>query len=77
MMSSSEIKSLALTIEEELHYMFNDTGHKYRMKYRSLVFNIKDQKNKVISFQKFILAHIFLNENCSKEQGSKHMMELF
>ena len=46
-MSSSEIKRLALRIEEELFKMFENTGHKYRAKFRSLLFNIKDQKNKV------------------------------
>jgi len=45
--SSSEIKSLALSIEEEMFKHFRDTDAKYKSKYRSLIFNIKDQKNKV------------------------------
>lgn len=53
MLSSNEIKCLAVTIEEELFAFFNDTGHKYRTKYRSLIFNIKDQKNKVSLTENF------------------------
>lgn len=47
MLSLSEIKSLALDIENELYGYFKDAGHKYKNKYRSLIFNIKDGKNKV------------------------------
>ena len=47
MLANSEIKGLALTIEEEMFKCFKDTDHKYKAKYRSLVFNIKDHKNKV------------------------------
>ena len=49
-LSSSEIKRLALRIEEELYKVYGNTGHKYRAKFRSLLFNIKDQKNKVRPF---------------------------
>lgn len=47
MLSLSEIKLLALDIENELYDFFKETGHKYKAKYRSLIFNIKDSKNKV------------------------------
>ena len=47
MLSSSEIKGVAMSVEEELFKYFKDTDHKYKAKYRSLIFNIKDQKNKV------------------------------
>ncbi|CAC5394258.1 Death-inducer obliterator 1 [Mytilus coruscus] len=46
MLSLSEIKSLSLDIENELFSFFKETGHKYKNKYRSLIFNIKDIKNK-------------------------------
>lgn len=36
---------MANEIEEELFNLFNDTGPKYKAKYRSLRFNIKDEKN--------------------------------
>lgn len=60
MLSNSEIKGLALSIEEELFKYFKDTDSKYKAKYRSLLFNIRDQKNKVsvflwIDFTYFIL----------------------
>lgn len=46
MLSNNEIKQLALAIEEDLFSCFQDTNAKYKAKYRSLIFNIKDQKNK-------------------------------
>ncbi|XP_039276051.1 death-inducer obliterator 1 isoform X2 [Nilaparvata lugens] len=39
------ILKLAHQIEEELFAFFKDTGTKYKSKYRSIVFNIKDPKN--------------------------------
>ncbi|XP_012274490.1 uncharacterized protein LOC105696523 isoform X2 [Orussus abietinus] len=44
-LSEEEINELALNIELELYKFFRDTGAKYKAKYRSLVFNIKDTKN--------------------------------
>lgn len=40
-----EIADLAFNIELEMYKYFKDTGSKYKAKYRSLVFNIKDTKN--------------------------------
>ncbi|OWF35955.1 PHD finger protein 3-like [Mizuhopecten yessoensis] len=45
MLSNSEIKSLALSVEGELYKCFKDTNTKYKAKYRSLIFNLKDSKN--------------------------------
>ncbi|XP_043471385.1 uncharacterized protein LOC122504370 isoform X2 [Leptopilina heterotoma] len=44
-LTQEEIKDLALNIELELYKHFKDTGTKYKAKYRSLIFNIKDPKN--------------------------------
>ncbi|XP_034940332.1 death-inducer obliterator 1 isoform X2 [Chelonus insularis] len=44
-LSDEDITDLALKIELELYKYFRDTGSKYKAKYRSLVFNIKDTKN--------------------------------
>ena len=44
-LTEEEIAELALNIELELYKYFKDTGAKYKAKYRSLVFNIKDTKN--------------------------------
>lgn len=48
MLSTIEIRTIALKIEEELYAVFQETGHKYKAKYRSLIFNIKDSRNQVI-----------------------------
>ena len=47
MLSTIEIRTIALKIEEELYAVFQETGHKYKAKYRSLIFNIKDSRNQV------------------------------
>lgn len=44
-LTDEEIADLAYNIELELYKYFKDTGAKYKAKYRSLVFNIKDTKN--------------------------------
>ncbi|KAK2583804.1 hypothetical protein KPH14_009703, partial [Odynerus spinipes] len=44
-LSDEEIAELAFNIEMEMYKYFKDTGAKYKAKYRSLVFNIKDTKN--------------------------------
>lgn len=44
--SEDEIIEFANETENELHDLFNrDVGMKYKAKYRSLMFNIKDRKN--------------------------------
>ncbi|XP_063375592.1 protein piccolo [Cydia amplana] len=43
--SEDEIKLFAYDTELELHELFRDVGMKYKAKYRSLMFNIKDRKN--------------------------------
>lgn len=47
MLSGTEIKQLALDIEDELFKYYGGVTSKYKNKYRSLVFNMKDPKNKV------------------------------
>ncbi|XP_047984747.1 death-inducer obliterator 1 [Leguminivora glycinivorella] len=43
--SENEIRQFAYDTEFELHELFRDVGMKYKAKYRSLMFNIKDRKN--------------------------------
>ncbi|XP_071481401.1 uncharacterized protein [Diadema antillarum] len=43
--TADEVKKVAKQIEFELYKLFNDTGAKYKAKYRTLIFNIKDTKN--------------------------------
>lgn len=44
-LTEEEMKNISAEIEEQLYKCFGDTGQKYRNKYRSLIFNIKDVKN--------------------------------
>lgn len=51
-LTSEEIKEFAHNVENELYLFFNkDCNQKYKVKYRSLVFNIRDRKNLTL-FQK-------------------------
>lgn len=51
-LTADEIDSFASDTEREIYHLFSkDCGAKYRAKYRSLVFNIKDRKNDSL-FQK-------------------------
>ncbi|KAL3891724.1 hypothetical protein ACJMK2_003974 [Sinanodonta woodiana] len=89
MLSSSEIKGIALAIEEELFKYFRDTGHKYKAKYRSLIFNIKDPKNcglfrKILSrrLKPYKLVRMSPEELASQElakwraQEAKHTLQM-
>ena len=46
-MPEHKVKKVAYTIENELFKIYNETNNKYKAKYRSLIFNIKDPKNQV------------------------------
>lgn len=43
-----QLKAISNEIESQLFKCFGDTGQKYKNKYRSLIFNIKDQKNQTL-----------------------------
>lgn len=43
--TEDDIQQFAVQTEVELHDLFRDVGIKYKAKYRSLMFNIKDRKN--------------------------------
>lgn len=45
--TEDEIKSTVSAIEHELYKYYGETNNKYKSRYRSLMFNIKDPKNKV------------------------------
>ncbi|XP_048590673.1 PHD finger protein 3 isoform X2 [Nematostella vectensis] len=45
---SDEVIKLSDNIEEDLYKLFGDAGHRYKNKYRSLAFNLKDTRNKVL-----------------------------
>ncbi|XP_063913585.1 death-inducer obliterator 1-like isoform X1 [Zophobas morio] len=46
--SEEDLKDISTEIESQLYKCFGDTGQKYRNKYRSLIFNIKDIKNQTL-----------------------------
>lgn len=46
-MSENEVGKLAVNIEKEMFNLCLCTDSKYKNKYRGLMFNLKDPKNKV------------------------------
>ena len=46
-MTESEVGRMAVSIEKEMFNLCMNTDSKYKNKYRSLMFNLKDPKNKV------------------------------
>lgn len=54
--SSDSFEKLSKKIEEEINRMFKGNIHKYTSKSRSLMFNLKDQKNSL--YRKVMLAKI-------------------
>lgn len=43
----SEVGNLAVNIEKAIYNMYNSTDSRYKNKYRLMMFNLKDPKNKV------------------------------
>lgn len=73
-----KMKALVKEIEEELFRLYNkDVGPKYKAKYRSLVFNIKDEKNNGL-FRKIVSAKISprsLVNMTADEMASKELQQ--
>lgn len=46
-MTESEVGKIALHIEKEMFQLFQVTDNRYKSKYRSIMFNLKDPKNQV------------------------------
>ncbi|XP_065367348.1 serine-rich adhesin for platelets isoform X2 [Calliphora vicina] len=89
-LTEEEIEEFAKSTEIEMYHYFNrDTGTKYKAKYRSLVFNIKDRKNHTL-FAKICgkliepkqLVRMSPEELASqelaqwREQENKHQLEM-
>nr|DBA33549.1 TPA: hypothetical protein GDO54_001217 [Pyxicephalus adspersus]DBA33550.1 TPA: hypothetical protein GDO54_001217 [Pyxicephalus adspersus] len=51
------VKNLAKTVEKEMFDLYQDTGIRYKNKYRSLIFNLKDTRNKIF-FHRVVLGEI-------------------
>lgn len=75
---NDELTKLVKTIEEELFRLYNkDVGPKYKNKYRSLVFNIKDDKNNGL-FRKIINGKISprsLVQMTAEEMANKELQQ--
>lgn len=65
-LTEEEVKNISTEIEEQLFKCFGDTGQKYRNKYRSLIFNIKDAKN-----------HTLWRRICEKSIGPYELVRYF
>ncbi|TMW49014.1 hypothetical protein DOY81_005902 [Sarcophaga bullata] len=89
-LSEEEVEEFVKTTELEMYNYFNrDTGSKYKAKYRSLIFNIKDRKNHTL-FAKICgkliepkqLVRMSPEEMASqelaqwREQEAKHQLEM-
>ncbi|CAH1248328.1 PHF3 [Branchiostoma lanceolatum] len=55
--SPEDIMKAASAIETELHKLYNDTGTRYKSKYRSLMFNLKDARNTTL-FKRVLTGEI-------------------
>ena len=60
-MTESEVGRMAVSIEKEMFNLCMNTDSKYKNKYRSLMFNLKDPKNKVSVLAKSPFPIISLN----------------
>lgn len=47
-LTEEEITNISTEIETQLYKCYGDTRQKYKTKYRSLIFNIKDTKNQTL-----------------------------
>lgn len=50
--STDRASEVAKKTERELFHLYKDTDNKYKNKYRSLMFNLKDSKNNVSTYVK-------------------------
>lgn len=83
------MKKIAIQIEEELHSLFKETNAKYKSKYRSLMFNMKDKSNLTLfrkiadkSLSPFQLVRLSPEELASqelaqwREREARHQLEM-
>ncbi|XP_030765439.1 death-inducer obliterator 1 isoform X2 [Sitophilus oryzae] len=88
-LTEEEVKNISTEIEAELYKCFGDTGHKYKNKYRSLIFNIKDSKNQTLwrricekSISSYELVRLSPDDMASqelakwREQEAKHQLDM-
>lgn len=74
-MSESEVAKLVASIEMEMFDIFRNTDSKYMNKYRTIMFNLKDPRNKVCS--KFIKPIILLRTYHTFEYYCQYCRNLY
>ncbi|XP_050978340.1 death-inducer obliterator 1 isoform X7 [Labeo rohita] len=82
-MSENEVGKLAVSIEKEMFNLYMNTDNKYKNKYRSLMFNLKDPKNKGLFYRvvggeisPFRLVRLSPEELLSKEMSDWRKSEI-
>ncbi|XP_031342377.1 uncharacterized protein LOC116170261 isoform X1 [Photinus pyralis] len=88
-LTKEELTKISNEIESQLYKCFGDTGQKYRNKYRSLIFNIKDTKNQTLwrricekSINAYQLVRLSSDDLASqelalwRERENKHQLEM-
>ncbi|XP_066147349.1 death-inducer obliterator 1 isoform X2 [Euwallacea fornicatus] len=88
-LTEDEVKNISIEIEAELFKCFGDIGQKYKNKYRSLIFNIKDAKNQTLwrricerSISSYELVRLSPDDMASqelakwREQEAKHQLDM-
>ncbi|XP_051532690.1 death-inducer obliterator 1-like isoform X4 [Myxocyprinus asiaticus] len=82
-MSENEVGKLAVSIEKEMFNLYLNTDNKYKNKYRSLMFNLKDPKNKGLFYRvvgseisPFRLVRLSPEELLSKEMSDWRKTEI-
>lgn len=58
-MTENEVGKIALHIEKEMFNLFQVTDNRYKSKYRSIMFNLKDPKNQVCAWCPCIGVFLF------------------
>lgn len=88
-LSEEEVSNISTEIESQLYKCFGDTGQKYKNKYRSLIFNIKDGKNQTLwrricekSISPYQLVRLSPDDMASqelalwRERETKHQLDM-
>lgn len=73
-MNEPEVSKLSVAIEKEMFNLCLSTDSKYKNKYRSLMFNLKDPKNKV---SKLVSTFFVCLKSCVCAFSLKSLNNLF
>lgn len=84
-----QVNNISTEIESQLYKCFGDTSQKYKNKYRSLIFNIKDTKNQTLwrkicekSINPYQLVRLSSDDMASqelalwREREAKHQLDM-